>query len=254
LVAEGARLGPGTEIGPFAVIGPRVCLGARCRVLAHAQIVNDVRLGDDCVVGRGCVLGEDPQSLSFDPDTPSGLEAGAGNVFRELVTVHRSARAGGATRIGEANYFMAASHVGHDAVIGDRNVVANACLLAGHVEVGNRAFLGGGAGFHQFVRIGDLAMVQGNAVMNRDVPPFLMAGASSRLFGLNVVGLRRAGIEPAQRDELRRLYRLLFRGERNLSQALEASEAMEWGDAAGRLLSFLRQPSKQGVCRATGRE
>jgi len=254
LVAEGAALGPGTVVGPYAIIGPNVRLGAGCRVLAHAQLVRDVCLGDRCVVGRGAILGDDPQSLSFDPDTPSGVEAGPGNTFREHVTVHRSTRAGGLTRIGEGNYFMAGCHVGHDAAIGNRNVIANACLLGGHVEVGDRAFLGGGAGFHQFVRIGDLAMVQGNAVMNRDVPPYLMAGASSQLFGLNVVGLRRAGIPAAGRDDLRRLYRLMFRGQLNLGQALAAAESQEWGEDAGRLLEFLRATSKQGVCRAAGRE
>ena len=250
IVEGGAILGPGVSVGAFAIVGAQVKLGARCQILAHAQVINSVELGDDCIVGRGAILGEDPQSIGFDPSTPSDLKVGSDNRFREHVTVHRGAKAGSSTVIGSGNYFMVGSHVGHDCLIGDRNIIANACLLGGHVTIGDRAFLGGGAGFHQFTRIGDLAMVQGNAIMNRDVPPYLIAGAQSQVFGLNVIGLRRGLVASGSRDEIRKLYRLLFRGSLNLKQAIAQVEGLEWGEEALKLLEFMKAPSHQGVCRA----
>lgn len=253
IVEDGAILGEGVSIGAYAIVGPKAKLGDGCQVMAHAQLLNDIELGSNCLVSGGAILGGDPQSLGFDPDTPSTLRIGPDNQFREHVTVHRGAKPGSATVIGSGNYLMAGCHVGHDSTIGDRNIIANACLLGGHVVVGNRAFLGGGAGFHQFTRIGDLAMVQGNAIMNRDVPPFLIAGAQSQLFGLNTIGLRRAGIASASRDELRRLFRKLFRGALNLRQALEEVGQTSCGDEASQLIAFLRAPSHQGICRVQRR-
>jgi len=119
--------------------------------------------------------------------------------------------------------------------------------------VGNRAFLGGGAGFHQFTRIGDLAMVQGNAIMNRDVPPYVIAGAQSQLFGLNTVGLRRAEIPSDRRDEIRRVFRQIFRSDLNLSQSLDQALGQEWGEEARRFLEFVAAPSRQGICRVRQR-
>lgn len=253
IIEPGACLAPDVVIGPYAIVGDQAKIAAGCRILAHAQIINDVSLGEGCVVGRGAILGEDPQSISFDPQTPSSLRIGTNNQFREHVTIHRGAKEGSATVIGSGNYFMVGSHVGHDSVVGDGNIVANACLLGGHVTVGNRAFLGGGAGFHQFTRIGDLAMVQGNAIMNRDVPPYVIAGAQSQLFGLNTIGLRRAGFSAEQRDEIRRVFRLIFRGDQNLSQALELAQGETWGEEANRFLDFVRVPSHQGICRVRQR-
>lgn len=253
IVEDGATLGAGVSIGAYAIVGAQAKIGAGCRILPHAQIVNDVELGENCTVGRGTILGDDPQSLGFDPATPSSLQIGANNQFREHVTVHRGAKPGSVTRIGVANYFMVGCHVGHDSVIGDRNIIANACLLGGHVVVGNRAFLGGGAGFHQFTRIGDLAMVQGNAIVNRDVPPYVIAGAQSQLFGLNTVGLRRAEIPADRRDEIRRVFRHIFRGDLNLGQALEQVREQEWGEEARRFLDFVGAPSHQGICRVRQR-
>ncbi len=253
VIEDGATLGPGVSVGPYAIIGAQVKVGAGCRIQAHAQVINDVELGENCLVGRGAILGDDPQSISFDPATPSSLRIGPNNQFREHVTIHRGAKEGSSTMIGSGNYFMVGSHVGHDAVIGDRNIIANACLLGGHVTVGNRAFLGGGAGFHQFTRVGDLAMVQGNAIVNRDVPPYVLAGAQSQLFGLNSIGLRRAEISADRRDDIKRAFHLIFRGDLNLSQALALAEQREWCQEAAQLLDFLRAPSHQGICRVRSR-
>lgn len=237
------------EIGPYCIIEADVRIGAGCILRAQAQICAHTRLGPDCEVGRGAVLGDLPQDIHFSPDTVSFLEIGSGNIIREHVTVHRSARDGGATRIGNGNYFMAGSHVGHDCLIGDRNIVANACLLAGFVTMGNRAFLGGGSVFHQFIRIGDLAMSQGNARVSQDIPPYCLVAGLNELWGLNVVGLRRAGFATADRQAIRQAFDLLHRSGKNLSQALAAAAEQTWPAPSAAFIDFHRTPSRQGICR-----
>jgi len=249
LVDPAAEIDESVEIGPFCIIEASCRLGAGCVVQAHAQICARVSLGAGCSVGRGTVLGEAPQSLGFDPATPSFLEIGPENVFREYVTVHRGASAESVTRIGTGNYFMVNSHVGHDCSIGDENVVANACLIAGHVTLGNRAFLGGGSVFHQYIRIGDLSMSQGNARLSQDVPPYTIVAGLNEIRGLNSVGLRRAGIGPDGRKDLKRAFQLLYRSERNLQQALNEASEGSWSEEAHRFLDFHRAPSRQGICR-----
>jgi UDP-N-acetylglucosamine acyltransferase len=143
LISPTAILGPGVSAGPFAIVGDGVVLGAGCRLEAHAQVLRGVVMGEGNTVGHGAVIGGDPQSLTFDPAVESGVRIGDGNVFREHVTVHRSTQPGGSTVIGSRNYFMAGSHTGHDSILGDHNVLANAVLIAGHILMGSRCFIGG---------------------------------------------------------------------------------------------------------------
>lgn len=249
LVDPGAEIDSSAVIGPFCIVEAGARIGPGCILQAHAQVCSHTRLGPRCRVGRGAVLGETPQDLHFNRDTVSYLEIGPDNEFREYVTIHRGAREGSATRLGTGNYFMVDSHVGHDCVIGDRNIVANACLLAGFVTMGSRAFLGGGSVFHQFIRIGDLAMSQGNARLSQDVPPYTLVAGLNEIRGLNVVGLRRAGFDAEQRKEIRRAFDLLYRSGKNLSQALEQAGQSSWSGVAGALIDFHRTPSRQGICR-----
>ncbi len=206
IIAPTAELAPDVDVGPYAIIEDRVIMGPGCRIAAHAQVLRDVVMGSGNVVDRGAVIGGDPQSLSFDTALPSGVRIGDGNVFREHVTVHRSATEKGATVIGGHNFFMAGCHLGHDSVAGDHNVLANHVLVAGHVTIGSRCFLGGASVFHQFIRIGDLAMVQGHSGFSKDIPPFCTGYRINRVEGLNVVGLRRAGFDSAARLELKRAW------------------------------------------------
>ncbi len=247
LVSSTARLAGDVEIGPFAVIEGPVELAAGVRIGGHAWISGDTWLGEGTSVGWGAVIGADPQDLSFDPATPSGVRIGARNVIREYVTIHRGAKPGTFTTLGEGNYLMAGAHLGHDSQVGNDNVIANNVMFGGHVRLGNRAFLGGGTAYHQFVHIGDLAMVQGNAAASQDVPPYCVVYGVNQMAGLNTVGLRRAGFDAAARAEIKQLFRLLFRSGVPVSRAVAAAAEIAWSPAARLLLEAVAHPSSKGV-------
>jgi UDP-N-acetylglucosamine acyltransferase len=154
-------------------------------------------------------VGGDPQDLGFDPLIPSHVRIGARTIIREYVTINRATKPDAATEIGSDCFLMASAHVAHDCRIGSRVVIANAVLLAGHIHVGDRAFLGGGAVIHQFCRIGESVMIGGGARISRDVPPYCMATERNALIGLNVVGLRRRGLDRKVMGELKRAYHAL---------------------------------------------
>lgn len=248
LIAPTAVLASGVEAGPYAIIEDGVVLGPGCRILAHAQVLQGTVMGPDNTVDRGAIIGGDPQSIGFDRTTSSGVRIGSGNIFREHVTVHRSAKAGGETVIGDRNFLMAHCHVGHDSVMGDGNIIANAVLIAGHVTLGNRCFLGGSSVYHQFIRVGDLAMVQGNSSFSNDLPPFCIGHEVNLLAGLNVIGLRRAGLDNAARLELKRLYRAVY--QHPLGPLKAAASLLEETDSAtGReFLSFIAAAGSKGLC------
>jgi UDP-N-acetylglucosamine acyltransferase len=213
----------------------------------QAWLHGRVKVGEGSRIGWGAVLGADPQDLSFDPETDSGVEIGPDNEIREYVTVHRSTRSGGATRTGAGVMLMVGVHLAHDCQVEEAAVLANNVLLGGHVRVGARAFLGGSAVFHQFIRVGTLAMVQGNASMAKDVPPFSIAHSYNRISGLNSVGMRRAGVDAATRSEIKRLFHLLFRSGRPLSAAVREAGEGEWSETARILLDAAARPSRKGI-------
>jgi UDP-N-acetylglucosamine acyltransferase len=173
---------------------------------AHAYISRYCQLDEGVIVHPFAVVGGDPQDLSFDAAKPSLVRIGARTVIREHVTVNRATRPDGATQIGADCFLMASCHVAHDCQIADRVVIANAVLLAGHVQVGERAFLGGGAVVHQFCRIGESAMIGGGARISGDVPPYCMATERNALVGLNLVGLRRRGFQRQVMAQIKRAY------------------------------------------------
>ena len=247
VVSPEAELAEDVEIGPFAVIDGGVKLAAGVKVGGHAWLTGDTSVGEGCSVGWGSVIGAKPQDLGFDPAINSGVRIGPRNAIREYVTIHRSSKPGGYTTLGEGNYLMTGAHLGHDSQVGDGNVIANNVLFGGHVLLGNRAFLGGGSVYHQFVHIGDLAMVQGNAGASQDVPPYCVVHGINHLAGLNTVGLRRAGFDAATRTEIKQLFALLFRSELPLGKALEEAAAMPWSPAAMVLLDAVAKPSRKGV-------
>ena len=252
IVDPSSEIGEGVEIGPYACISAGVTLGSGCRILGHAQVLSGVKLGESCEVGHGTVIGGDPQDFKFSREISSGVEVGAGTVFREHVTVHRGSREGSLTVIGESNFLMAGAHVGHDVRMGDHNVLANNCLLGGEIDVGEGNFFGGGSAFHQFVRVGSLCMVKGLTAISQDVPPFVMVSGSNQVRGLNVVGMSRAGFDKDQRLGVKAAFNHIYRSGMNLSQALAAAEEMEWGSEAMQFIDFFRGESKKGVCRLGG--
>lgn len=198
------------SIHPTAIIEDGVQLGSGCVVQAHAIIRRHTVLGDGVVVHPFAVVGGDPQYLKFDPATVSGVRIGAGTVIREHVTINRSIHAGQNTIVGARCFFMANSHAGHDCILADDVVLANNVMLAGHVEVGSFTFVGGGAGVHQFVRIGEGVMVGGLTRLTKDVAPFLMVAERDEVPGFNVVGLKRRGFGREAIRELKECFRDVF--------------------------------------------
>jgi UDP-N-acetylglucosamine acyltransferase len=239
-------------IHPTAIIETGARLGAGCVVHAHAIVTRHADLGEAVVVHPFAVIGGDPQDLSFDTATRSGVRVGPRTVIREHVTIHRATRADGWTEIGADCFLMASSHVAHDCRLADRVIMANAVLLAGHVQVGEGAFIGGSAVVHQFSRIGEGAMVGGGTRLSRDLPPFTMVTERDEVVGLNVVGLRRRGLPGATIEELKRAFRLVnvsVGNMRDLAAGALASGEFSSGEAQ-RYLEFF-SGGRRGFVRAS---
>jgi len=221
IVAEGAELGPGTHVGPYAVIGPRVRFGAGCRVMAHAVVTGCTEVGPETEIHPHAVVGGPPQDVKY-KGSDTRLVIGARNIIREHVTINTGTEmGGGVTTIGDDNIFMANTHVAHDCVVEDRVILANNVMLAGHVRVRKGAILNGGVGVHHFTTIGAYAYVGGLSRITRDVPPYMIVeGHPSRVRGLNVIGLKRAGFGEEKVSSLKRAYKLLYRSDRPTREAL----------------------------------
>jgi UDP-N-acetylglucosamine acyltransferase len=245
-----AQLDTTAKIGPYAVIDEHVVIGAQCIIGPHVYLTGHTTIGAGNRFHAGCVIGDAPQDLKY-RDEPTRLRIGDGNVFREHFTVHRSNKEEEDTVIGSQNFLMANAHVGHNTVLGNHVILANGALLSGHVAVGDRAFISGNCLVHQFVRVGTLALMQGGAAISKDLPPFTIARGGNGICGLNVIGLRRVGVPPAERLELKRLYQLLFRGGGRRASALEEARKEFQGGPARVLINFVAA-STRGVCADTG--
>jgi UDP-N-acetylglucosamine acyltransferase len=250
IIHPGASIHPSASIGPYAVIDEHVELGAECVVGPHVHLTGHTRIGERNRFHTGCVIGDAPQDLKYS-DAPTRVRIGAGNVFRENVTVHRATTPEDDTVIGAENFFMAGSHVGHNAQVGNHVVLANGALLGGHSSVGDRAFLSGNCLVHQFVRVGPLALMQGGSAISKDLPPYTIARGANGICGLNIVGLRRAGFSSDERLELKKVYHVLFRSGQNLSTALSVAEMRFTSDTARVLLEFVAT-SRRGICADSG--
>jgi UDP-N-acetylglucosamine acyltransferase len=250
IIHPDAQLDSSVEVGPCAVIDGQVSLGPRCRVGPYVYLTGRTAIGPDNSFHAHCVIGDAPQDVKY-KNEPTGLRIGAHNLFREGATVHRSAKPDQDTVIGSHNFLMVNSHLGHNVQLGDFVIVANGALLAGHAEVADRVFISGNCLVHQFARIGTLAIMQGGAAISQDLPPFMVARGGNNICGLNTIGLRRAGVSPAERLELKRLYQWLFLSGRNLSEAAAAARAEFVSPSARQLLDFIAA-SKRGVCRHRG--
>ncbi len=250
IVADGARLADGVTVGPYCVIGADVEVGQGTRIGPHAVIEGHTRLGRDNRVFQFASIGAEPQDLKY-RGTPTRLEIGDRNTFRESVTVHIGTEdGGGTTRIGSDNLMMAYSHVAHDCQVGDHVIMANGATLAGHVRVEDYAIVGGLAAVHQFVRIGESAILGGGAMVNLDIAPYCIAsGDRARLHGLNLVGLRRRGLGEDVIRRLRAAYRTLFQQGLVLREAL-AQLRREHADepVVMHLVEFI-EGSERGICR-----
>ena len=220
IIDPGACVADDVEIGPFCVIGPEVEIGSGTRVGSHVVIRGPTRIGRDNVIFSFSTIGEAPQDLKYDGEA-TRLEVGDRNTIREYVTFNRgTADGGGVTRIGDENLFMAYTHVAHDCEVGSRTIFANAASLAGHVEVGDWAILGGFTCVHQFCRIGAHSFTGLGTVVTRDIPPFVtVAGNHAKPYGINKNGLKRRGFEPAVVKALHRTYMVMIKSRRNSNAA-----------------------------------
>ena len=251
-VARGARIGPDVVIGEYAIIETDVVVGARCRIDSHAVVKRWTALGTDNQISTGAVLGSDPLDKAFQGDR-SYLRIGSGNSIREHFTISRGTEPESETVIGDGNFIMTSGHIAHNCRIGNETVIASATLVAGHVQIEDRAFVSGGIGVQQHLRIGELSMVGGMTRVNQDVTPYLThVGPTMAVHGLNLVGLRRAGLGSIEISGIRRAYRILFRSGMPLEEALTKVELEVEGPHARHMVEFIRA-SKRGVCRRKGR-
>jgi UDP-N-acetylglucosamine acyltransferase len=255
LVAEGAVLGAGVEIGPWCHIGPNVVLEDGVKLMSHVVIDGHTRLGTGTILYPFASVGLPPQDLKYRGE-PTRCEIGAGTQVREHCTIHRGTATGaGITRVGEKCLLMAVVHVAHDCTLGNGVIAANNVVMGGHVTIEDGAVIGGSAALHQFVRIGRGAMVGGVSGVEADVIPFgMVMGNRARLSGLNIVGLRRRGLDPAAIRGLRAAFRLLFRHD-GLFAARVAETRMRYGadPIVAEILSFIEAPSKRGLIRRDSR-
>jgi len=261
IVDETAAIDPSAVVEAGAVVGPRCRIGPRCRLRTRAILVQDTALGAGNDIHPGAVLGGDPQDHAFDPaEDPGTLEIGAGNVFREGVTISRGAGPAGPTRIGDHGLFMACAHVGHNSRIEDHVTLTNFAGLAGHVRIGHHSVLSAYATVHQFCEVGEYVMMQGHAAASMHVPPYVILSRElNTTRGVNRVGLARSGAFSREAvSELRELYRRVLGARRPMEAALAEAEAETPSQArsapARRFLEFMsdaRQrpaPYNRGVC------
>jgi len=248
IVDPEAKLGVCIEVGPYVVIGGGAEIGDHSTIDSHTVIEGDVRVGSNNTIGPGAIIGTPPQDLSYSEERKTGVEIGNENVIREHCTIHRGSAEGSVTKIGHKNFLMAGAHVGHNCEIGNNVIIANNCLLGGHVSVGDGAFLGGACVFHQNIRVGRLAIAQGASAFSKDIPPFVIAAERNYVFGLNVIGLRRAGFSAQDRDEIKAAFKLVYASGLNVGEAIEKASTMKLGPAAREFIDFVAGAKQRGIC------
>src|SRR3982075_4699313 len=249
IVDHGAQIGAGSEVGPYCVIGADVTLGEHCWLQHHVTLCGPMRAGGRNKFYAYCSIGQQTQDLKYKGE-PTYLEIGDQNTFREFVTINRSTTSDGKTRIGNRGNFLAYSHIGHDCTVGDEVVFSNNGTLAGHVEVGDNAVMGGLTAVHQFCRIGRFAITGGCSKIVQDVPPFMIAdGNPAEIRGVNLVGLERKNFLPESVKLIKEAFRLIYRSKYNTAQALEAvRKGLSQSEEIIELIQFIEQ-TERGIIR-----
>ena len=242
-----AEIDSEVEIGAYVVIDGRVKIKRGTRVMAHAYLTGWTEIGEGNEIYPGAALGGAPQDKAYHGQE-SYLRIGANNIIREHVQIHRGTAPGSATIIGNDNFLMATSHIGHNCRLGDNVILANGAMLGGYAEVGNHVFISGNCVVHQFVRIGEYALMRGLSGTSRDVPPYAIVDWQHTVRGVNVVGLKRAGFDEKRIRAIRAAFRILFRQGRNLALAVKEVENSSGANQdVAALLDFIKA-SKRGVC------
>src|SRR3954453_2537160 len=249
VVDAGAEIGSGVVIGPYSVIGPEVIVGPDCWLQHHVTLCGPTRIGGGNKFYAYCSIGQQTQDLKYRGE-PTYLEIGDENTFREFVTVNRSTTSEGKTRLGNGGNFLAYSHIGHDCVVGNNVVFSNNGTLAGHVQVGDNAVMGGLTAVHQFCRIGRFAITGGCSKIVQDVPPFMIAdGNPAEIRGINLIGLERNGFAPEAVKRIKEAFQLIYLSNYNPRQAIDAiAKELPESDEISQIVEFIQQ-SERGIIR-----
>lgn len=253
LIHPKAIIGEANDIRPGVIIEEGVRIGSHNKIWQGAYLAKGTEIGDHNQIHMHAVIGHEPQDLAY-AGAPTYTKIGNHNVIREFVTIHRGTKEGTATEIGDHNFFMAYAHVAHNCKVGNHVILVNNASLTGYCEVEDHAFLSGFVGLHQFTKIGAYVIVSALSAVNKDVPPFMLCGGRPAVVqGINVVGLRRGGFDPATRDEIKRAYKVLYRSGFNVSQALEVLKSEFQTHEVKHLVQFI-QSSQRGISAAQGEE
>lgn len=248
IVSKQAEIDPDIEIGPYAIVESDVVLKKGVKVYARAYICKGTTVGEKTEVHMGAVLGHVPQDLAFDNKNKTYLKIGKKNIIREYVTIHRGTKDNTATEIGDENFLMALSHVGHNCVIGNNTILANGALLAGYTNVEDQVFISGNVVVHQFCNIGKLAIIGGFSGVNKDVPPYMAVRGPSSVWSVNLIGLRRAGFGRGAIDKIREAFKFIYRSGLNTRQAVEKIMECNPAEEVRHLVEFIKN-SKRGICK-----
>ncbi|MEW5758731.1 MAG: acyl-ACP--UDP-N-acetylglucosamine O-acyltransferase [Candidatus Omnitrophota bacterium] len=249
IIHKKAYLAFGVSVGPYTVIGENVKIGPNTQIANSCTISGNTTIGANCKIFSCASIGSIPQDLKYNGEDTK-LVIGDNNIFREFVTVNLGTIDKGTTSIGNSNLFMAYSHVAHDCVIGSHCIIANVGTLAGHVEIEDRAVIGGLVAIHQFTRVGTMSIIGGCSKVVQDVPPYSVCdGHPTKVFNVNLVGLRRAGIKNEIIADLKKAFKILFFEGLNLSHAIEQVQSeLPFHTEIKNLIEFVRN-SKRGICK-----
>lgn len=248
VIAKGAQIDQGVSIGPYAVIGAGVKIRKGTQIGSFCVIDNDTTIGSDCRIMTGAVIGSVPQDLKYNGE-PTAVVIGDNNIIREYVTINLSTSVGHPTRVGDHNLIMAYSHVAHDCVVGNRCVIANGGTLAGHVTLEDRVTVGGLTAIHQFARLGTMCIVGGCSKVVTDLPPYATCdGHPARFYGLNLIGLKRAGVGAGVIRDLKAAYKIFFQSGLTKPHALEEiKKNIPSSPEVDRVIAFISS-STRGLC------
>ena len=246
IIDPNAEIDSIVEVGPYCVIDAHVRVAKNCRLFHGVYLTGWTQIGEGCVIHPGAVVGHEPQDIKYGGDR-SYCRIGKNTIIREYVIIHRGTIPDSETVLGNECFLLAGSHVGHNCCVGNNVTLINNVLLGGHVEVGDHVTMGGGAKVHQFVRIGEYAMVAGNSRVGRDVIPFGLTDLEGKIVGFNRVGLKRSDMPKEHIDDIRGAYKVLMSGESSFQDTVERLAQDVCTPAGQRLVQFLRMDSRRGV-------
>lgn len=248
IIEEGAIMAEDVKVGPYTTIGKDVTIGEGTTIGSGVILEGKVHIGSKCIIGHHAVIGTPPQDFSYQGEDTE-VWIGNESIIREFTTIHRATGVGNATRIGRKCYIMSYCHIAHNCQLGNEVTMANNASLAGYVEVNDMATLSGFVGVHQFVRVGKLTMLGGLSKVVMDIPPFCLAdGHPARLFGLNVVGLKRRGYSKEERDQIKKIYDIIFERHGNLPELLQTIQKNFTGEYVTEIVNFF-STGRRGIAR-----